>query len=91
MTNQKPLTWMERNEGWVLPIGCLSITAILITVIIAVVATRAMRGLLYNVEPSDPTALLGAAVVLAIVAGAASWIPARRAAKVDPVEALRAE
>ena len=59
--------------------------------VIAVVATRAMRGLLYDVEPTHPTTFLGAAVVLALVASVASWIPARRAAQVDPVEALRAE
>jgi predicted permease len=57
----------------------------------AFIATRAMRGLLFGVEPTDPITLLGASVVLALVAGLASWIPARRAAKVDPVEALRAD
>ncbi len=57
----------------------------------AFLATRAMRGLLFGVEPTDPIAFIGAAVVLALVAGIASWIPARRAALVDPVEALRAE
>src|SRR5688500_6201757 len=55
----------------------------------AIAATRVMRSLLYDVAPSDPltfaaiVALLGAAALLA------SWIPARRAARVDPVETLR--
>jgi putative ABC transport system permease protein len=62
---------------------------------IGVVATRAatglMRGLLYEVQPSDPTTLMLVGVVLAFVAMAASYLPARRAAAVDPVTALRAE
>jgi putative ABC transport system permease protein len=50
-----------------------------------------MTGLLYEVQPSDPTTLMLVGVVLAFVAIAASYLPARRAAAVDPVTALRAE
>jgi ABC-type lipoprotein release transport system permease subunit len=45
--------------------------------------------MLFGIAPSDPATLLGAAVLLMIGAVGASWIPARRAASVHPMEALR--
>src|SRR5579859_1713137 len=54
-------------------------------------ATGLLRGLLYGVAPADVVALGGAAVLLALAALAASWVPARRAARLDPVIALRSE
>lgn len=57
----------------------------------ALAASRAIRGLLYGVEPTDPVTLGGVVVVLVLVAGAAAYAPARRATAVDPVEVLRAE
>jgi predicted permease len=53
--------------------------------------TRLMEGLLFRVEPRDPWVLGGAALLLAVTALAAAWLPARRAAAVDPIESLRAE
>lgn len=50
-----------------------------------------MRSLLFEVSPGDPVVLVGAALVLLVVALAASYVPARRAAAIDPAEALRAE
>ncbi|HEU4996585.1 MAG TPA: ABC transporter permease [Gemmatimonadaceae bacterium] len=52
---------------------------------------RFLRGFLYGVAPSDPVALGAAALMLVVVALLSSWIPARRAARVDPADALRAE
>ena len=52
---------------------------------------RTVKGLLFEVSPGDPLALASAVLALAIVAAAAAWIPARRAARVDPAVALRAE
>jgi predicted permease len=57
----------------------------------AVAATRLMRGLLFGVGPTDPLAFGVAAVALLAVAVAAAWVPARRAARVSPVAAMRAE
>jgi putative ABC transport system permease protein len=53
--------------------------------------TRFLRGLLYDVSPTDPVTLGGTCAVLLLVALVASWLPARRAAAMDPVEALRRE
>ena len=57
----------------------------------AVLATRLLRSLLFEVDSLDPIVLGFAAVSILLVALAASVIPARRAASVEPVEALRAE
>jgi putative ABC transport system permease protein len=57
----------------------------------AYAATRLIRDLLYGVPPTDGAALGGAAALLVLAALAASWIPARRAARLDPVIALKSD
>jgi predicted permease len=52
---------------------------------------RFIASMLFNVTPTDPVTLSGVVVVLMAVAFIACWLPARRAAKVDPMEALRCE
>jgi ABC-type antimicrobial peptide transport system permease subunit len=52
---------------------------------------RYLRSLLYGIEPGDPLTLAGVSLVLVMIAALASWIPARRAARSDPMNALRAE
>ncbi|MCG6954385.1 MAG: ABC transporter permease [Gemmatimonadetes bacterium] len=53
--------------------------------------TRYIQGVLFGVAPTDPITFVGVALVLVTTAALASWAPARRAAAVDPVAALRAE
>jgi putative ABC transport system permease protein len=57
----------------------------------AFLATRIMKSMLVGVKPEDPTTFAAMAVVFAVIAGAASWLPARRAARLDPTVALRDE
>jgi predicted permease len=57
----------------------------------AVAATRLLTSILFEVKPGDPMTYVGVALLLAAVTLAASYIPARRASKVDPLVALRQE
>ena len=57
----------------------------------ALTLSRLVKSMLYGVEPHDPATLAGGVSILLVVALAASWIPARRAAGVQPMEALRHE
>lgn len=59
--------------------------------LVAIAAMRGVRALLFQVSPDDPTVLIGSAAILLLVAFLASYVPARRAAAVDPAEALRAD
>jgi predicted permease len=59
--------------------------------VVTIVVTRFMRGLLYDVSATDPFTLGGTCVLLLVVAFVASWLPARRAAAVDPSDALRSD
>jgi putative ABC transport system permease protein len=57
----------------------------------AIGLTRMLRGLLFEVTPTDPLTFVGVGAVLAIAALSACYVPARRAARVDPTVALRCE
>ena len=59
--------------------------------IAAVFATRLMRSMLFQVDPLDPTVIVLAAISIFLLALAASVVPARRAASIEPMQALRAE
>jgi predicted permease len=69
----------------------LSLIGIVLGTVIALVVGRWVKPLLFNVSPYDPVVFAGVAVVLIAVAALASLIPARRAGRVDPMQALRAE
>ena len=58
---------------------------------VALALGRLMQAVLYGIEPHDSLTVIGTIVIMVTVAALAAWIPARRAAKVDPMEALRYE
>ncbi|HEX6943253.1 MAG TPA: ABC transporter permease [Gemmatimonadaceae bacterium] len=67
----------------------LALVGLAIGVAVALALTRVLRTMLFEVTTTDPLTYAGMAAVLALAVFAASWIPARRAARVDPVIALR--
>ena len=69
----------------------LSVIAIAAGLAGSVVLSRGLASLLYGVRPNDPATFAGVAILLVAVAGLAAWVPARRAARVDPIAALRNE
>jgi putative ABC transport system permease protein len=82
-----------RDVQWmVLGQGCrLALLGVGIGLGLALVSARVMRGLLFHVSPGDPATFVAVATALTGVAALASYIPARRATRVDPMVALRGE
>jgi predicted permease len=69
----------------------LTAAGVVIGLLGAAAATRAMTTLLYDIDPLDPLTFVTVTLLLLGVATVAAWIPARRAARVDPMVALRSE
>jgi len=67
----------------------LAVGGIVAGTIGALGATRLLKGLVFGVSTTDPLAFGGVIVLLVVVALVASWVPARRAARVDPMNVLR--
>src|ERR1035437_6464815 len=74
-----------RESSW------LAIAGIVVGVSAALLLTRLVKSLLYGIQPYDPLTLSAGVLLLLAVSLAASWIPARRAAGVQPMDALRHE
>jgi len=71
--------------------AAMALIGLVIGGLAAVPLSNLMNGLLFGIEPADPTTIVLAAMVLLVVAVSAAWVPARRATAVDPITALRGE
>jgi predicted permease len=80
------LLWMILRESLLLLVLGLTVGAS-----VAVGSTRVIKSLLYELSPLDPMAMTGAIVVVALMTLAAAWLPARRATRIEPMQALRTE
>jgi predicted lysophospholipase L1 biosynthesis ABC-type transport system permease subunit len=69
----------------------LTLVGIAVGIAGALIVSRLMQQALFEVDPADPLVYLALSVVLLLVAECASWVPARRATRIDPVIALRSE
>jgi ABC-type antimicrobial peptide transport system permease subunit len=74
-----------RDAGWMIGTG------VTVGLPLAWLAPRAVRTMLFRLEPTDPWNIAAALAVLALIAFAAACLPAWRASRIDPVVALRAE
>ncbi len=69
----------------------LALVGVALGVLGALLGTRVLASLVYQVSTTDPVTLIATAAVLVASAALASWVPARRATRVDPAVSLRAE
>jgi putative ABC transport system permease protein len=60
-------------------------------IVVALVVGQAIRGLLFDIQPTDPLTIAGVVALLLVVGAAACLLPAHRAARIDPLAALRSD
>ena len=82
-----------RDVRWLVFRQVLTLAGVGLAIGLASLATagRVLSGLLFGVAPTDPATIAGVAAVLGAAAIVAAWIPAARAARIDPIDALRYE
>jgi ABC-type antimicrobial peptide transport system permease subunit len=80
------LLWMILRESLLLLAVGLTVGAS-----VAVGSTRVIKSLLYELSPLDPMAIAGAIAIVAVMTIAAAWLPAHRATRIEPMQALRTE
>ena len=74
-----------RESGW------LAVAGVAMGISVALGLGRLVESLLYGVKAADPLSVLGAGLLLLAVALSSGWIPARRASRLEPMDALRHE
>jgi len=81
------------DVAWPILRGALTLAAIGVALglPVALALSRLMRAAFYGIASHDPITIIGTIVIMAAVAVLAAWVPARRAAKIDPMKALRYE
>jgi ABC-type antimicrobial peptide transport system permease subunit len=79
------MAMVMRETGWLLAIG------LVVGIGLAAAGIRLIESRLFGLQPTDPIAFASAAAILAIVAALATWLPAYRASRIDPLIALRYE
>jgi ABC-type antimicrobial peptide transport system permease subunit len=79
------LAMVLREATWI------SLAGVAVGLGAALILARLVKSMLYGLEPADPVSMASGALLLIAVGLAASWLPARRAGSVQPVEALRHE
>ena len=67
----------------------LTAVGLIIGILAAVLASRLLTNLLWEIEPADPLTLVAVAIVALITATAAAYLPARRAPRIDPAQLVR--
>jgi ABC-type antimicrobial peptide transport system permease subunit len=70
--------------------GVLLVIGLTLGVGVAFFSAGVIRGLLFGITPHDPATLVAVALMMAVIGIVACWIPALRAARIDPVTAMRA-
>ena len=69
----------------------LSVAGMVLGLAGALAVTRVMASMLVGVEPTDPMTFAAIALLFVVIAAGASWLPAWRASRLDPMDALRDE